>query len=244
MEVAVAGALVAILSACVFRGILVVKQNSQTTAQRIAAQGVCMHRYEEMKSVAFEMIDETTFPATNVLLASLSKDPSKGRIMADLSNTITTAEDAPLRKNVDITCTWTFRGRTRTESIHGIIVDGYSTYAEVGALSGTIALNPNLERPVLFYARGVDGSVYTQSNLDAMPDSFQATTIVVKPGGGDRQEFSFAGNERSVSNDKVFSFTSAGLDHPISVSVSKSTSGEITKYSLGLSSERSSFSYK
>ena len=53
MEVAIAGALVAILSACVFRGILTVKQNSQALAQHIAAQGLCMQRYEEMKSVAF-----------------------------------------------------------------------------------------------------------------------------------------------------------------------------------------------
>ena len=75
MEVAVAGALVAILSACVFRGILTVKHNSQTVAQRIAAQGVCMHRYEEMKAVAFENIDLTTFPNTTVLLAALNKDP-------------------------------------------------------------------------------------------------------------------------------------------------------------------------
>ena len=141
MEVAVAGALVAILSACVFRGILTVKHNSQTTAQRIAAQGVCMHRYEEMKSVAFENIDLTTFPTATVLLAALNKDPAKGRLEAVVSNSIVTAtEDGVLMKKVDITCTWTFRGRTRTEALHGVIVDGYSTYAESGALSGSIAL--------------------------------------------------------------------------------------------------------
>ena len=244
MEVAVAGALVAILSACVFRGIVVVRQNSQTTAQRIAAQGVCMHRYEEMKAVAFEMVDEMTFPATNVLLAALNKDPAKGRIMATLSNTITLAADAPQRKNVDITCAWTFRGRTRTEVLHGIIVDGYSTYAECGSLSATIDLNPNYERPVEFYARGTDGSVYTQSTLALLPSSFEATTIVVKPGGSDRQDVTLAGTTKQIPNDKVFSFTAGSLANPISVSVTKTATGELTKYSLTLSSDKVSFSYK
>lgn len=46
MEVAVSGALVAILSLCVFRGIVVVRQNAQTTALRIAAQGACLNQYE------------------------------------------------------------------------------------------------------------------------------------------------------------------------------------------------------
>ena len=71
MEVAVAGALVAILSACVFRGILTVKDHARATADRIAAQGLCMERYESMKAVAWENVDDTGFPTTNVLLSSL-----------------------------------------------------------------------------------------------------------------------------------------------------------------------------
>ena len=99
MEVAVAGALVAVLSTCVFRGILTVRHNSQTTAQRIAAQGVCMHRYEEMKAVAFENIDLTTFPNTTVLLAALNKDPTKGRLEAVVSNSIAVTVP-PLRMEI------------------------------------------------------------------------------------------------------------------------------------------------
>ena len=252
MEVAVAGALVAILSACVFRGILTVKQNSQATAQRIAAQGLCLHRYEEMKAVAFELIEESNFPATNVLLASLSKDPAKGLVMAEITNRIAVAEGVPERKNVDITCKWTFRGRERTEVLHGIIVNGYSTYAEYGSISGTIALNPNFELPIMFYARGTDGSVYTQANLSSMPGSFTASTIVIKPGGGGRQDITIGGNTKSVSNDKVFSFTAAGLGNPISVSVTKHTvtvttdgeSSSLVNYSLALSCDQASFSYR
>ena len=254
MEVAVAGALVALLSACVFRGILTVKQNSQALAQRIAAQGVCMHRYEEMKSIAWDLVDESTFPATNVLLASLNRDPTKGRLEAEISNVITPdVQDGVNLKKADITCTWTFRGRTHSEVLHGVIVDGYSTYAEMGSLSGSLVLNPTYARPQMFYARGVDGSTYTQLDLDTMPSSFNATTVVVMPGGGGKQTFSFNGANRTVSNEKTVAFTAGGLDDPISVSVSKSVntieideggSEEVTVYTLGLSCGQSSFSYK
>ena len=250
IEVAVAGALVAILSACVFRGILTVKHNSQTVAQRIAAQGVCLHRYEEMKSVAFENIDDTwSFPPTTVLLASLNKDPSKGRLEAVVSNHTEMVMPPPngvLMKSVDITCMWTFRGRPRTETLHGVIVDGYSTYAESGSLSGTIHLNPNFERPVLFYAKTTDGEIYTQSTISSMPSSFQATTLVMKPGGRGDQSVLFNGSSKRLSNDKVVAFIAGGLDHPISVSFTK-TSGDTedaTGYSISFSCDKASFSYK
>ena len=246
MEVAVAGALVAILSACVFRGILTVKHNSQTVAQRIAAQGVCLHRYEEMKSVAFENIDPVSFPTATVLLAALNKDPAKGRLEAVVSNSIVTAtEDGVLLKKVNITCTWTFRGRTRSEALHGVIVDGYSTYAESGSLSGTIHLNPNFERPVLFYAKGTDGTVYTQSDISSMPSSFEATTLVMKPGGRGDQTILFDGSSRRLSNDKVVAFIAGGLDHPISVSFTKTAVDEDnSNYSISFSCDKASFSYK
>ena len=246
MEVAVAGALVAILSACVFRGILTVKHNSQTVAQRIAAQGVCMHRYEEMKAVAFENIDGTTFPTATVLLAALNKDPAKGRLEAVVSNSIAVAtEDGVLMKKVDITCTWTFRGRTRSEALHAVITDGYSTYAESGSLSGTIKLNPNFERPVLFYAKTVDGEVYTQSDVSTMPSSFEATTLVMKPGGRGDQTVLFDGGSRRLSNDKVVAFIAGGLDHPISVSFTKTAVDEDnSNYSISFSCDKASFSYK
>ena len=245
MEVAVAGALVAILSACVFRGILTVKHNSQTVAQRIAAQGVCLHRYEEMKSVAWENIDDASFPTATVLLAALNRDPAKGRLEAVVSNSIVTAtEDGVLMKKVDITCTWTFRGRTRSEALHGMIVNGYSTYAESGSLSGTIDLNPNYERPALFYAKTTSGEVYTQSTLASIPSSFQATTLVMKPGGrGDQTSVFFNGSSKRLSNDKVVAFIAGGLDHPISVSFTK-TPGETPDYSISFSCDKASFSYK
>ena len=247
MEVAVAGALVAILSACVFRGILTVKHNSQTVAQRIAAQGVCMHRYEEMKAVAFENIDLASFPTATVLLAALNKDPAKGRLEAVVSNSIALdVRDGVQMWKVDITCTWTFRGRTRSEALHGMIVNGYSTYAESGSLSGTINLNPNFERPVLFYAKSTDGEVYTQSNLSSMPSSFEATTLVMKPGGRGDQTILFNGGSKRLSNDKVVAFIAGGLDQPISVSFTKTTGDteDATGYSISISCDKASFSYK
>ena len=254
MEVAVAGALVAILSACVFRGILTVKQNSQALAQRIAAQGLCMQRYEEMKSVAFENVDGLYFPATNVLLASLSKDPTKGRLMAELSNVVELSPmDGVQVKKVDITCSWTFRGRTRTEVLHGFIVDGYSTYAESGSLSATIDINPNYPLPQMFYVRTTDGTVYSQLNIAQMPSSMNATTVVVMPGGGGRQSVTLRGDSKSVSNEKTVAFTAAELSDPIVVSVTTTSdtvatgegeSMDVTRYRVTLSCGNASFSYK
>ena len=255
MEVAVAGALVAILSACVFRGILTVKHNSQALAQRIAAQGVCMHRYEEMKAVAWENVLDETFPATNVLLCSLSKDPTKGRLMATVSNMVSGVDEPPLRKHVDIFCTWTFRGRERTEILRGEIVNGYSTYAKFGPLSGTIDLNPNYNRPQMFYVRTTEGTVYTQANIETLPSSFSATTLVVMPGGGGRQSISLDGATQTIANGKTVAFIASELSDPIVVSISKTTStipseidgGEpttITSYSAAISCGNVSFSYR
>ena len=256
MEVAVAGALVAILSACVFRGILTIKDHARATADHIAAQGLCMERYESMKAVAFENVDTSGFPATNVLLSSLSKDPSKGRLMAEISNTITPdVQDGVQVKKVDITCTWTFRGRTRSEVLHGVIVDGYSTYAQSGTLSGTVNLNPNYIQPQMFYVRTTDGAVYTQANISEMPSSVRATTLVVMPGGGGRQSISVDGSNKTVSNGKTIAFTAAELADPIVVSISTTTdtipletegggSMEVTRYSATFSCGNASFSYK
>ena len=244
VEVAIAGFLVALLSACVFRGILIVKQTSQATAQRIAAQGICMRRYEEMKAVAFENVEASTFPTDTVLLAALSRNLANGRLMATLSNTITTLAGQPRRKQVDITCTWTFRGRTRSETLHGVIVDGYSTYAESGSLSATIDLTynyPTYDRPVVFYAKGTDGSVYTQNDLSSMPDSFEATTIVVMPGGGGSQTISIGGKSKAISNEKVVSFIGSGADAPLSVEVRKPGGG---RFKIVLSCDDASMSYK
>ena len=255
MEVAVAGAIVALLSACVFRGILTVKDHARATADRIAAQGLCMERYESMKAVAWENVTEDAFPATNILLSSLSKDPEKGRLMAEISNVIEPdiLEGGVQVKNVEITCSWTFRGRTRSETLHGVIVDGYSTYAEAGALSATINLNPHYPLPQMFYIRTVDGTVYTQLNISELPSSMRATTVVVMPGGGGRQSVSLGGEDRSVSNEKTIAFTAAALSDPLVLSVStasdtvETSEGEtesVTRYTMSVSCGMASFSFR
>ncbi len=255
MEVAVAGAIVALLSACVFRGILTVKDHARATADRIAAQGLCMERYESMKAVAWENVTEDAFPATNILLSSLSKDPTKGRLMAEISNAIEPGilEGGVQVKNVEITCSWTFRGRPRSETLRGVIVDGYSTYAEAGALSATINLNPNYSLPQMFFIRTVDGTIYTQLNISELPASLRATTIVVMPGGGGRQSISLGGEDKSVSNEKTIAFTASALSDPLVLSVStvsdtietsEGTTESVTRYTMSVSCGMASFSFK
>ena len=247
IEVAVAGALVALLSACAFRGIAVVEQNSRATALRIAAQGACLNRYEELKAVAFENISEEFYPAQQVVLASMSKDPSRGLLMGTVKTAITNVvEDGAEFAMVDITCTWTFRGRTRSEELHGLIANQYSTYAESGSLStGDLELNPNFERPVMFYALATDGSVYTQSTLASMPASFEAVTIVMKPGGKQAQEISLGEEHKHVSNDKIVSYIARDPGTPIMVNFARTTNPETngTDYRISLYSEAVSFSY-
>jgi hypothetical protein len=247
IEVAVAGALVALLSACAFRGIAVVEQNSRATAQRIAAQGACLNRYEELKAVAFENISEEFYPDRQVVLASMSKDPSRGLLMGTVHTAITNVvEDGAEFAMVDIKCTWMFRGRTRSEELHGLIANQYSTYAESGSLStGDLELNPNFERPVMFYALATDGSVYTQSTLASMPASFEAVTIVMKPGGKQAQEISLGSESKHVSNDKIVSYIARDPGTPIMVNFARTTNPETngTDYRISLSSEAVSFSY-
>lgn len=242
------GALVAILSLCVFRGIVVVRQNAQTTALRIAAQGACLNQYEALKAVAFETIAEEFHPPAQVLLASLSKDPARGRILGTVTTAVTNlVEDGAQFAKVDIRCDWTFRGRPRSEELHALIANQYSTFAESGSLStGELTLNPNFDRPVLFYALGTDGSVYTQSTLSKMPSSFQAATIVMKPGGKGAQEIDLGPEKRSVLNDKVVSYIARDASTPIQVDFTRTPSPgtDGVDYRISLSCDAVSFSYQ
>ena len=79
-----------------------------------------------------------------------------------------------------------------------------------------------------------------------MPSSFQASTLVMKPGGRVDQTVMFNGSTKRLSNDKVVAFIAGGLDHPISVSFTK-TSGDTedaSNYSISFSCDKASFSYK
>ena len=175
--------------------------------------------------------------------------------MAEISNAIEPGilEGGVQVKNVEITCSWTFRGRPRSETLRGVIVDGYSTYAEAGALSATINLNPNYSLPQMFFIRTVDGTIYTQLNISELPASLRATTIVVMPGGGGRQSISLGGEDKSVSNEKTIAFTASALSDPLVLSVStvsdtietsEGTTESVTRYTMSVSCGMASFSFK
>ena len=67
----------------------------------------------------------------------------------------------------------------------------------------------------------------------------------MKPGGRGDQTVLFAGGSRRLSNDKVVAFIAGGLDHPISVSFTKTTGeDENSDYSISFSCDKASFSYK
>ena len=78
-----------------------------------------------------------------------------------------------------------------------------------------------------------------------MPSSFEATTLVMKPGGRGDQSVLFNGSSKRLSNDKVVAFIAGGLDHPISVSFTKTTGDDDSSdYSISFECDKASFSYK
>jgi len=97
----------------------------------------------------------------------------------------------------------------------------------------------------MFYALATDGSVYTQSTLASMPASFEAVTIVMKPGGKQAQEISLGEESKHVSNDKIVSYIARDPGTPIMVNFARTTNPETngTDYRISLYSEAVSFSY-
>lgn len=237
-EVIIASCLVLVLAFCAYRGISVIRRSARVISDHVAAQGLCLRRYEQMRSIAFEEVTEARFPATEWTLNRL---PGFGRgnpIKAVVSCRISDPISGPLRKKVSVRCDWTFLGRAYHEEIFGVVVDGYSTYSEiVELLVDRLCINPNLEMPAMFAIVGRDGeTIYTWEDLDTL-GTVEATSVLIHPGcGGIQTPFANARNRR-IENSKVSVFSSNSTN-PITVHVTK----EDGFYYLHMESACASFS--
>lgn len=118
-EVVVMLALVTLLISGIYAGIVNAVHLNYAVAQRVAAFGLCRDTLEQMRGIGYDQVNTTRFGTTNLWLTHLG-----GSQMIPLSatRTCTIASHAgPIRKEVNVTIAWTFRGKPFEESIRTYI---------------------------------------------------------------------------------------------------------------------------
>ena len=253
VEVVIASVIACILALCAYRALAILGESSRATADRVAAQGQCISKMERVRATAYEDITmgsavcgvENDVPL-NVLGISGTVNAkvwvdsiTEGRLGDTLS---------PEFKTVKVCCSWTHRGRTRTESISGFIVNGYTTYANIISLSvAGLELNPNLDSPATFFVNGFEtdekGKLqpvsYSAADLEHLKGrTLSVMSVVVHPGGEGVQNPFTDDRGRKVENSKTSSFSCSNLEEPIRLTVTK----ENGSFKLNMTCEKVSFS--
>lgn len=253
VEVVIASVIACILALCAYRALSILGESSRAMADRVAAQGQCISKLERIRATAYEDItlgsavcsEETDVPLNVLAVAG----EVKARVWVDsikegkLGDTL-----SPEYKTVKVCCSWTVRGRTRTESISGFIVNGYTTYANIITLNVTgLELNPNLDSPATFFVNGFEynekGKLepvsYSAADLESLKGrTIRTMSVVVHPGGEGVQNPFNDDRSRKVENSKTSSFSCSNLEKPIWLSVTKD--GDTFK--LNMYCEKVSFS--
>jgi Tfp pilus assembly protein PilV len=89
------------------------------SAQQFAAFGLCKDLYEQMRSADYTNITAATFPSQTLQLTHLGGDARK---TLNCQRTSVIAERAnPQRKVVKVTTQWSYRGKTLSETLTGVV---------------------------------------------------------------------------------------------------------------------------
>ncbi len=110
-----------LLVASAIAGVLSINQMNYHSAQRIAALGLCRERLELARSRAFSELNPTNYSET-VQMTNLGGQRRVPLLAA--VNTVVTAHTNPVvRRNVEVTATWTHGRKTFREAAAGIVYD-------------------------------------------------------------------------------------------------------------------------
>jgi Tfp pilus assembly major pilin PilA len=119
VEVMVAVAILAISIAAIYGAVSIGTGLVYASAQRTTAFALCKERIERMRATDYASIAPSNFPPETVKLTHLS---GMGRQPLTGTRSSVIVEKTPVtRKEVTVTVTWEFRGRTLTETAHGTI---------------------------------------------------------------------------------------------------------------------------
>lgn len=236
VEVVIASVIACILALCAYRALAILGQSSRVMADRVAAQGQCLSKLERIRATAYEDITLGSAVCEAEEDVVLNYLPGSGNVLAKVwTESITEGRLgdtlSPEFKTVKVRCDWTFRGRTRTETITGFIVNGYTTYANMIELNVSgLELNPNLDAPATFFVNGfkynIEGKLepvaYSAADLESLSGkTVMAMSVVVHPGGEGVQTPFNDDRSRKVENSKTSSFSCSNMQKPIWLTVTK-----------------------
>lgn len=119
VEVLIASVVLMIISAGFISAIVTGSRLNYSSAQHVAAFGLCKGRLEQMRSIDFTNVTEAAFPSESIPL-TYAGGYARTPLTCTRSTTIRDL-DVPTRKEVQIDVAWTFAGRPTRERIDTVI---------------------------------------------------------------------------------------------------------------------------
>ena len=119
VEVMIASAVLAIVTGAVITTVVTSSRLNYSSAQHMAAFGLCEQRLELMRSVHFDQIVPTNFPAETISLTHLG-GITRHPLPCTRSSVLTDGVD-PVRKDVSIIVAWRFGDRDLEERVDTVI---------------------------------------------------------------------------------------------------------------------------
>ena len=119
IEIMISMGLIGLLCAGVYSCIISGLNLNYASAQRVAAFTLCKEEVEKMRGVGYLRVTATNFPAGDVFLTHLGGS-ARLPMTGTRASTITEYSD-PVRKVVDVTVQWDFKGRPFEESLTAVI---------------------------------------------------------------------------------------------------------------------------
>lgn len=120
VEVMVSILLLGMLGGAVGRSLIMARQITNASSQRVSAYGLCEARLEQARGMDYADVVATNFPAeTGITLSHLSGETQQA-LLCDRSVTIQDLS-YPDRKQVVVSVDWTYRGRALQETATGVL---------------------------------------------------------------------------------------------------------------------------
>jgi prepilin-type N-terminal cleavage/methylation domain-containing protein len=211
VEVVVAAAVIAILSIGIFSSIVQGVYINNNTAQHTVAFGLCRERLEQMRGVGYASITTNVFSNETLPLTHLGGF-TRTPLTCTLTNTITNLS-SPTRKSISVQVEWSYKNRTSTEILYGIIYqkEADSNPLFRGDITGSININPNNSPDNEFVLSTPSGTISRDTLVQSYGGySGPATAIRVKPkGNGNQNGLTLNGATYSLANCSTYTFQSS-----------------------------------
>jgi hypothetical protein len=189
VEAVVALVLVALVAGGVYHSMAVVSTAGMVTAQRVAAFGLCVDRLEEMRGADYAAVTASNYQPAVVRVTHF--DGASGLPLSGVRSNCVVNLLEPARKQVRVTVTWNYRGKTYEESLTGVIFrrDAHAPPGSGAIVGGQVGIDPGNDVDNQFVLTLPDGNTVTRERLtqDYTGYSGPATCVFGKLKGNGNQ---------------------------------------------------------